>query len=67
MDKLNRYVGRLVSLKQQAFERIAAYHRRHYPPENRFIVAAVGRGMRKLICYGANLRIEVSPSEVVFV
>lgn len=68
MNKLNSYVGRIVRLNQQVFQKVIARDKkRGDTPENSFIVATVSRGMRKLVCYGSHLRIEVSMSEVVFV
>lgn len=68
MRRLEHYVGRIVRLKDQARQRLAG--RRKYlaeDQENCFLVAAVDRQMRRLICYGANLRIDVVPAEIVLV
>lgn len=66
MKNLEMYVGRIVRLKQQAYQEIA--RRAHGANlENCFIVAAVSREMRKLICYGSNLRIAVGAADVVLV
>lgn len=35
--------------------------------ENYFLVAAVSKQMRKLICYGANARISVGIADVVLI
>ena len=60
MHTLEKYVGRIVRLKQQALQDVARRGKpRKEPLENCFLVAAVSREMRKLICYGANLRIAV--------
>lgn len=68
MAKLEMYVGRIVRLNKEAFEKIAQRARRHGEAlENCFLVATVSREMSKLICYGANLRIMVSASDVVLV
>lgn len=68
MQDIERYVGRIVRLKQEAFEKISRRARRQgIALENCFIVAAVSREMRKLICYGASLRIAVEVSDVVLV
>ena len=67
-NKLERYVGRLVRLHNKAFLDITKSDKQsHKPPENCFVVASVGLGMRKLICYGANLRITVGVSEIVLI
>ena len=66
--KLERYVGRIVRLNQRAFQEIARRARnRGAALENCFLVAGVSREMRKLICYGANLRIVVGPADVVLI
>jgi len=68
MKKLDKYVGRIVRLNKQVFEKIAArYHENGKVLENCFLVAAVGLGMSELICYGANLRIVVNVYEVAFI
>lgn len=68
MEKLDRYVGRIVRLNKQAFQKIAQRAKRQGKAlENCFLVAAVSREMRKLICYGADLRIAVSVSDVVLI
>lgn len=68
MHKLEKYVGRIVRLKQAAYQRIAT-RRKHVSEEheNCFLVAAIDRGMSRLICYGANHRIDVCPSEIVLI
>jgi len=68
MQKLEKYVGRIVRLKEQAFQRVAG--RRKVVSEqleNCFLVAAIDRQMRRLICYGANQRIDVGPGEIVLI
>lgn len=68
MEQLDKYVGHIVRLKQDVFQRIIALARRQgITPDNCFLVATVNRRLRKLICYGANFRITVSVSEVVLV
>lgn len=68
MHTLENYVGRIVRLNKHAFQEITRRSRRHGEAlENCFLVAAVGRGMRKLICYGADLRITVNLSDVVLI
>lgn len=66
--KLNRYVGRIVRLNPCTFQEIARRAKnRGVALENFFLVAGVSKEMRKLICYGANLRIMVAISDVVLV
>ena len=68
MHSLESYVGRIVRLKQQALNNIARRGRqRLLPPENCFVVAAVSRELRQLICYGADRRVAVSVGEVILV
>lgn len=68
MKDLNRYVGRIVRLNQQVFQEISQRARQQGRVlENYFVVAAVSREMRKLICYGSNLRIAVGVADVVLV
>ncbi len=63
--RLEGYVGRIVSLKQDSFQPIARRaHRRGQNVENRFIVASIDSGVGKLICYGADFRVAVSAASV---
>lgn len=63
-----KYVGRIVRLNQRAFQEIVkTARRRGNDLENLFLVSAVNREMRKLICYGANLRISVCAADVVLI
>lgn len=59
-------VGRMVRLKTQVFERVT---RRSRAPddalENSFLVAAIDTDMRRLVCYGADCRVSVSPDDVM--
>jgi hypothetical protein len=65
---LEKYVGRIVRLNQQAFEKIRAQAKHQGQAlENYFVVARVSSGVRKLICYGANLRITVDVADVAFI
>ena len=66
---LEKYVGRIVRLNQLAFRQLSCNSKRRgvNPPDNYFVVAAIHRRMRQLICYGANLRIVVGVSDVVLV
>ena len=66
--QLEQSVGRIVKLKQHAFQKIRERAQRQgLALENSFLVTEVRRGMKKLICYGASFRIEVDVSDVVFV
>lgn len=68
MHKLEKYVGRIVRLNQQAFQRIIGKRKNmgtHL--DNCFLVAAVNRKIGRLICYGANWRIVVCPAEIVLI
>lgn len=68
MNNPNDYVGRLVSLNPDVFQTLTQQARRTgMCPDNCFIVAAVSREMRKLICYGANLRVAVGMADVALV
>ncbi|MFB0935157.1 MAG: hypothetical protein QMB52_05245 [Propionivibrio sp.] len=66
--KLNYYVGRIVRLNKIAFQEIKDRAvRQGVALENSFLVAEVNRRLKKIICYGASFRIEVSLSDVVLV
>lgn len=68
MSQLQNYIGRIVRLNARAFKELAARaQRRGAALENCFIVAQVKHRARKLVCYGANLRITVCASDVVLV
>lgn len=64
---LTMLVGRYVRLKTASFKKVAKRARRSGALENLFVVAAIAQGMNKLICYGGDLRIAVSPSDLVMV
>lgn len=64
---LTMLVGRYARLKAVAFSKIAKKTRRNGGLENFFVVAAIAQGMNKLICYSGDLRIAVSPSDLVMV
>jgi len=66
--RLEKYVGRIVRLNQRAFQEIVRRARNQGAVlENCFLVGGVSREMRKLVCYGANLRIMVCASDVVLI
>ena len=67
MHKLEKYVGRVVRLKQQAFERIKGSRKFFAGHENCFLVAAIDSQMSRLICYGANRRIDVCATDIVLI
>lgn len=65
---LDKYIGRIVRLNQRAFREIAKRAKSQGTSlENRFLVSGVSQGVRKLICYGANLRITVGVADVVLI
>ncbi len=65
---LDKYVGRMVRLDQRVFSDVSKRARsRGAALENYFLVAEVSRHMRRLICYGSDLRILVGPSDVVLI
>ena len=66
-NKLDHYIGRNVRLKKSTFQKIAEGVNRRGNLENLFVVAAIAHGMNRLICYGANIRVAVSLSDVVMV
>lgn len=62
------YVGHIVSLDRNLFRRlIAQAGRTGLTPDNRFLVAAASRRLRKLVCYNADLRVTVSITDVALV
>jgi len=68
MENPDRFVGRIVCLERSTFQKLVAKVRRPgATPENRFLVAAASRRLRKLVCYNADLRVTVSVSEVALV
>jgi len=65
--KLKTFIGRHVRLKYKTFERAVRHARRPGVFENLFVVAAITRGMNKLVCYGSNIRVIVSLSDIVLI
>lgn len=62
------YVGHIVSLDRNLFRHlIAQAGRTGCTPDNRFLVAAASRRLRKLVCYNADLRVTVSITDVALV
>ena len=67
-QKVQNYVGQLVRLNARVFQRIKRQAQQQgMALENSFLVAQVSLKMKKLICYGANFRVVVDISDVVFV
>lgn len=66
-NDFNKIVGRYIRLKNAAFQKIEGSVSRRGSLENLFVVAAVTRGMNKLVCYGGSMRITVSVYDVVVV
>ncbi len=65
MEKLERYVGHNIRLSKQVFQEIAQREGgRGYALQNCFVVSAVSRKLRKLVCYGACGPIHVGMAEV---
>jgi len=68
MHKLDYYVGRIVRLKDQAYQQLVRRGRRFVAhQENCFLVASVDRQLSRLICYGADRRIDVGAADIVLV
>ena len=66
--KLQQYVGRIVRLKQQAFQKIRERAiRQGFSLENSFLVTEARENVKRLVCYGASFRVEVSIADVVLV
>lgn len=66
--QLQRYVGRIVRLNSRAFQEIKSQAIRSGTAlENLFIVARVSGKLKKLVCYGAGIRVVIAPSQVAFV
>jgi hypothetical protein len=66
--ELHNYVGRIVTVNKRVFQEIRSRAlRQGQALENCFLVAEVSRGVRKLICYGANFRIVVDVGDVALV
>ncbi len=68
MENPDKYVGHIVRLERNVFQRLVAQARRPVvAPDNRFLVATASRRLRKLVCYNADFRVTVSVSEVALV
>ena len=68
MKVLEKYVGRCVRLRASAIA-LLPKRRQHADCEfdNCFLVASISREMKKLICYGANMRISVGADDVILI
>jgi hypothetical protein len=65
---LEKYIGRIVRLNQRVFEEIKRRAKSQGEAlENCFLVSEVSRGLKQLICYGANLRIVVNVADVTLI
>ena len=67
VNKPKTLIGRYVRLKSAAFKKLAKRSGRSGVLENLFVVAAIAQGVNKLICYGGDLRVTVSPADIVTV
>ena len=68
MQNMEKYLGRIVRLNHQAFREIVKRAKDQGEAiENCFLVAEVSKKMRKLVCYGASLRITVGVADVVLI
>lgn len=68
MRNLKLYVGKLVSLRPVKFRLLLTSARlRGQNLDNCFLIGALSRQGRKLICYGSNQRVEVAASDIVLI
>lgn len=66
--RVKHYVGRMVRINSRLFEVISQRARtRGVRLDNYFLVARATGQVRRLICYGSNLRLAVSPADVVII
>ena len=64
--RLDWFLGRMVRLNHCLFSETSARARKQRNRlENRFLVASIERQTRRLICYGANIRLVVGAKDVV--
>jgi len=67
-EQLEKYVGCVVRLNKAAFQKVKEQAGRSGEfVDNYFLVASVSKQMRKLVCYGWNMRLTVALSDVVLV
>lgn len=63
--RLDWFLGRMVRLNHCLFSETSARARKHGNSiENLFLVASIERHTRRLICYGANIRLVVGAKDV---
>ena len=68
MKGLGKYIGRVIRLRPAAFiDTMKRIGRTGQDLENRFLVAAINLKRKRLVCYGAQMRLLVAPCEVVLV
>ena len=68
MNQLDKHIGRIVRLNPLAFRELSRRAARQGAQlDNCFLVADVSRELRKLICYGGNLRITVGIPDVALI
>ncbi len=67
MNKLDKYIGRAVRLKESIFTQMFGPQDDLHGHDNLFLVASVSHAMRQLVCYGANRRVTVGTMDVVLV
>jgi hypothetical protein len=68
MENPDKYVGHIVRLERNLFQRLIAQARSQgSEPDNRFLVATASRRLHKLVCYNADFRVTVSVSEVALI
>ena len=54
-------------MKYRTFEKLVMPAGKPGALENLFVIAAITHGMNKLVCYGSNIRVVVSLSDVVLI
>lgn len=68
MQHLEKYVGRIVSLNKEAFQKLVLQARQRGDSlENCFLVAAVSWEMQRLVCYGASMRVFAKATEIALI
>lgn len=67
VHKPKTLIGRYVRLKSAVFKKLAKRSGRAAVLENLFVVAAIAQGVNKVICYGGDMRVTVSPADIVTV
>lgn len=68
MKNLHRYIGRIIRVRPGVFGKfVEAARRKGHALENQFIVAAAHFRSGKLICYGSDACLRLSPADVVLI